>query len=123
MGKLLSLAKEVPRAVRYKGVDASGTLISHVVGDDLDLHLSVAESLRWKKGRRQDEPGGALRCGLRRLLSICDERGAPSLGIRMPSKLEDSVIDTTVHLVGYMKDLELGHQGTPEGQGQRPGAG
>ena len=33
---------------------------------------------------------------------------APKLGIRMPSKPEDSIVETTVHLVGSMQDLDMG---------------
>jgi organic hydroperoxide reductase OsmC/OhrA len=33
---------------------------------------------------------------------------APSLGVRMPTNPEDSVIDTTVHLVDDMKKLDMG---------------
>jgi Ohr subfamily peroxiredoxin len=33
---------------------------------------------------------------------------APSLGVRMPSKPEDSVVESTVELVGSMKDLDMG---------------
>jgi Ohr subfamily peroxiredoxin len=33
---------------------------------------------------------------------------APGLGVRMPSKPEDSVVESTVHLVGSMKELDMG---------------
>lgn len=33
---------------------------------------------------------------------------APSLGVKMPSKPEDSIVETTVHLVGSMQDLDMG---------------
>lgn len=33
---------------------------------------------------------------------------AASMGIKMPSKKEDSVVDATVHLVGDMKKLDMG---------------
>lgn len=33
---------------------------------------------------------------------------AASLGIKMPSAKEDSVVDATVHLVGDMKKLDMG---------------
>lgn len=33
---------------------------------------------------------------------------APSVGVKMPSKPEDSVVEATVHLVGSMKDLDMG---------------
>lgn len=33
---------------------------------------------------------------------------APTLGVKMPSKPEDSVVESTVHLVGSMKDLDMG---------------
>ena len=33
---------------------------------------------------------------------------APSIGLKMPQKPEDSVVETTVHLVGDMKQLDLG---------------
>jgi organic hydroperoxide reductase OsmC/OhrA len=33
---------------------------------------------------------------------------AASMGIKMPGKPEDSVVETTVHLVGDMKKLDLG---------------
>lgn len=33
---------------------------------------------------------------------------APTLGVKMPSKTEGSVVESTVHLVGSMKDLDMG---------------
>lgn len=33
---------------------------------------------------------------------------APTLGVKMPSKTEDSIVESTVHLVGSMKDLDMG---------------
>lgn len=33
---------------------------------------------------------------------------APTLGVKMPSKTEDSVVESTVELVGSMKDLDMG---------------
>ncbi len=33
---------------------------------------------------------------------------APALGVKMPSKPEDAVVHTTVHLVGYPKDRNWG---------------
>ncbi|KAF3761564.1 OsmC-like protein, partial [Cryphonectria parasitica EP155] len=33
---------------------------------------------------------------------------AASMGIKMPGKKEDSVVDATVHLVGDMKTLDMG---------------
>jgi len=33
---------------------------------------------------------------------------APSVGVQMPSKPEDSVVEATVHLVGSMKELDMG---------------
>jgi organic hydroperoxide reductase OsmC/OhrA len=33
---------------------------------------------------------------------------APSLGVKMPTKTEDSIVESTVELVGSMKDLDMG---------------
>jgi Ohr subfamily peroxiredoxin len=33
---------------------------------------------------------------------------APTVGVKMPTAKEDSVIETTVHLVGSLKELDLG---------------
>jgi organic hydroperoxide reductase OsmC/OhrA len=33
---------------------------------------------------------------------------AHKVGVKMPSKPEDSIVETTVHLVGSMKDLDMG---------------
>lgn len=33
---------------------------------------------------------------------------APSVGVKMPSKVEDSIVESTVELVGSMKDLDMG---------------
>lgn len=33
---------------------------------------------------------------------------APSLNIKMPATPEDSIVETKVHLVGSMKDLDMG---------------
>lgn len=33
---------------------------------------------------------------------------APTLGVKMPSARDDSIVESTVHLVGSMKDLDMG---------------
>lgn len=33
---------------------------------------------------------------------------APSLGLKMPTTVEDSIVESTVHLVGSMKELDMG---------------
>jgi len=33
---------------------------------------------------------------------------APTLGLKMPSKPEDSILETTVHLIGDLKKADLG---------------
>lgn len=33
---------------------------------------------------------------------------APSLNIKMPTTPEDSIVETKVHLVGSMRDLDMG---------------
>ena len=33
---------------------------------------------------------------------------APSVGVKMPTKTEDSIVESTVELVGSMKDLDMG---------------
>lgn len=33
---------------------------------------------------------------------------APSLGLKMPTTIEDSIVESTVHLVGSMKELDMG---------------
>ncbi|KAL1594420.1 hypothetical protein SLS60_010180 [Paraconiothyrium brasiliense] len=76
---------------------------SHVEGENLQVDLTMAKALGGKGDAEELFAAGYGACFQSAMNAV-----APSLGVKMPTKTEDSIVETTVHLVGSMKDLDMG---------------
>lgn len=88
---------------------ATGARNGHVEGGEgLVVDLGMPKSLGGKGGPGKTNPEELFAAGYGACFQSAMNLVAPSIGVRMPSKQEDSVIDTTVHLVGDLKKGDLG---------------
>lgn len=85
-----------------------GARTGHVEGDDLVVDLTMAKALGGTGDKGKTNPEELFAAGYGACFQAAMNASAASLGIRMPTKKEDSVVDTTVHLVGDMGKLDLG---------------
>ncbi|KAI0858744.1 OsmC-like protein [Xylaria cubensis] len=89
----------------------TGFLISlyrHVEGDDLRVDLTMAKALGGKGDKGKTNPEELFAAGYGACFQSAMNASAASMGIKMPSDPEDSVVATTVHLIGDMKKLDMG---------------
>lgn len=85
-----------------------GARTGHVDGDDLKLDLTMAKALGGPGDRGKTNPEELFAAGYGACFQSAMNASAASLGIKMPTTKEDSVVETTVHLVGDMKKLDMG---------------
>lgn len=88
-----------------------GARTGHVKGGSdsaLALDLTMAKALGGPGDRGKTNPEELFAAGYGACFQSAMNASAVSLGIKMPSKKEDSVVETTVHLVGDMKKLDMG---------------
>lgn len=85
-----------------------GARTGHIEGDDLHVDLTMAKSLGGTGDKGKTNPEELFAAGYGACFQSAMNASAASMGIRMPSKKEDSVVDATVHLVGDMKKLDMG---------------
>lgn len=85
-----------------------GARTGHVEGDDLNVGLTMSKALGGKGDKGKTNPEELFAAGYGACFQSAMNGSAASLGIRMPTKPEDSVVRTTVHLVGDLKGLDLG---------------
>jgi Ohr subfamily peroxiredoxin len=81
---------------------------SHVDGESLKVDLTMAKALGGKGDAGKTNPEELFAAGYGACFQSAMNAVAPSLGVKMPSKPEDSIVEATVHLVGSMKDLDMG---------------
>ncbi|KAI3321085.1 OsmC/Ohr family [Xylariaceae sp. AK1471] len=81
---------------------------SHVEGDDLRVDLTMAKALGGTGDKGKTNPEEFFAAGYGACFQSSMNAVAPSLGTKMPKNPEDSIVDTTVHLVGDMKKLDMG---------------
>lgn len=84
-----------------------GARTGHVDGDDLQLDLTMAKALGGRGDRGKTNPEELFAAGYGACFQSAMNASAASLGLKMPSAKEDSVVETTVHLVGDMKKLDM----------------
>lgn len=112
-------ARQVPQQLRLLNSSTAPVLYSaharvvgartgHVEGDDLKLDLTMAKSLGGTGDKGKTNPEELFAAGFGACFQSAMNASAASLGIKMPSKKEDSIVDSTVHLVGDMKKLDMG---------------
>ncbi|GJC80736.1 uncharacterized protein ColLi_03574 [Colletotrichum liriopes] len=85
-----------------------GARTGHVQGDDLVVDLTMAKALGGPGDKGKTNPEELFAAGYGACFQSAMNASASSMKIRMPKKPEDSVVETTVHLVGDMKGLDMG---------------
>ena len=85
-----------------------GARTGHVEGDDLEVDLTMAKALGGPGDRGKTNPEELFAAGFGACFQSAMNASAMSMKIQMPEKKEDSVVSTTVHLVGDMKQLDMG---------------
>ncbi|EOA88225.1 hypothetical protein ACJQWK_01809 [Exserohilum turcicum] len=85
-----------------------GARTGHVDGENLKIDLTMAKALGGKGDEGKTNPEELFAAGYGACFQSAMNACAPSLGIKMPSTPEDSIVESTVELVGSMKDLDLG---------------
>ncbi|EAT80153.1 hypothetical protein HBI56_057080 [Parastagonospora nodorum] len=85
-----------------------GARTGHVDGESLKVDLTMAKALGGPGDKDKTNPEELFAAGYGACFQSAMNAVAPTLGVKMPSKPEDSVVESTVHLVGSMKDLDMG---------------
>jgi Ohr subfamily peroxiredoxin len=81
---------------------------SHVAGENLKVDLTMSKALGGRGDAGKTNPEELFAAGYGACFQSAMNAVAPSLGVKMPSKTEDSIVESTVELVGSMKDLDMG---------------
>ncbi|KAI0203667.1 OsmC/Ohr family [Astrocystis sublimbata] len=85
-----------------------GARTGHVEGDDLKIGLTMAKALGGAGDKGKTNPEELFAAGYGACFQSAMNAAAASMGIKMPSNPEDSIVNSTVHLVGDMKNLDMG---------------
>lgn len=85
-----------------------GARTGHVEGDDLNVDLTMAKALGGPGDKGKTNPEELFAAGYGACFQSAMNASAAGMGITMPGKKEDSIVETTVHLVGDMKGLDMG---------------
>lgn len=85
-----------------------GARTGHVEGDDLNVELTMAKALGGTGDKGKTNPEELFAAGYGACFQSAMNASAASMKIRMPGNPEDSIVKTTVHLVGDMKALDMG---------------
>lgn len=84
----------------------TGARNGHIKSENLDIHLSMPKSLGG--AGNSPNPEELFAAGYGACYQSAMNIVAASMGIKMPKKQEDSTVETTVHLVGDLKQADLG---------------
>ncbi|KAH7020755.1 OsmC-like protein [Microdochium trichocladiopsis] len=87
---------------------AVGARVGHIEGDDLVVDLTMAKAVGGTGDKGKTNPEELFAAGYGACFQSAMNAVAVSMGTKMPEAREDSVVDTTVHLVGDMKALDMG---------------
>lgn len=85
-----------------------GARTGHVEGDDLVVDLTMAKALGGAGDKGKTNPEELFAAGYGACFQSAMNASAVGLGIKMPEAKEDSIVESTVHLVGDMKKLDMG---------------
>lgn len=80
----------------------------HIDGENLKVDLTMAKALGGPGDAGKTNPEELFAAGYGACFQSAMNAVAPSLGLKMPTTTEDSIVESTVHLVGSMKDLDMG---------------
>ncbi|KAF3042686.1 hypothetical protein E8E12_007435 [Didymella heteroderae] len=85
-----------------------GARVGHVDGENLKVDLTMAKALGGKGDAGKTNPEELFAAGYGACFQSAMNAVAPSVNVKMPTTPEDSIVETKVHLVGSMKDLDMG---------------
>lgn len=85
-----------------------GARTGHVDGENLHVDLTMAKALGGTGDEGKTNPEELFAAGYGACFQAAMNASAAGLGIKMPSKKEDSIVDARVDLVGDMKKLDMG---------------
>ncbi|KFA53345.1 hypothetical protein S40293_06663 [Stachybotrys chartarum IBT 40293] len=85
-----------------------GARKGHVEGENLKVDLTMAKALGGEGDQGKTNPEELFAAGYGACFQSAMNASAAKMGITMPTTIEDSVVETTVHLVGDMKALDMG---------------
>ncbi|KAH7313733.1 OsmC/Ohr family [Stachybotrys elegans] len=85
-----------------------GARKGHVEGENLVVDLTMAKALGGPGDRGKTNPEELFAAGYGACFQSAMNACAAKMGITMPTKVEDSIVETTVYLVGDMKALDMG---------------
>lgn len=85
-----------------------GARTGHVEGDDLVVDLTMAKALGGAGDKGKTNPEELFAAGYGACFQSAMNASAINMKIQMPENREDSIVETTVHLVGDMKQLDMG---------------
>ncbi|OAL44706.1 OsmC-like protein [Pyrenochaeta sp. DS3sAY3a] len=85
-----------------------GARTGHVQAESLNVSLTMAKALGGAGDTGKTNPEELFAAGYGACFQSAMNAVAPTLGVKMPSKTEDSVVESTVELVGSMKELDMG---------------
>lgn len=85
-----------------------GARTGHVQGENLNVELTMAKALGGPGDRGKTNPEELFAAGYGACFQSAMNAAAAGMGVKMPSRREDSVVESTVHLVGDMKALDMG---------------
>lgn len=85
-----------------------GARTGRVQAENLNVELTMAKALGGPGDRGKTNPEELFAAGYGACFQSAMNASAAKIGVKMPSRTEDSVVETTVHLVGDMKGLDMG---------------
>lgn len=85
-----------------------GARTGRVEGENLNVELTMAKALGGPGDRGKTNPEELFAAGYGACFQSAMNAAAANLGVKMPARAEDSVVEATVHLVGDMKGLDMG---------------
>ncbi|KAF1850134.1 OsmC-like protein [Cucurbitaria berberidis CBS 394.84] len=85
-----------------------GARTGHVDGENLKVDLTMTKALGGPGDKGKTNPEELFAAGYGACFQSAMNAVAPSLGVKMPTKTEDSIVESTVELVGSMKELDMG---------------
>ncbi|SPJ75681.1 probable organic hydroperoxide resistance protein [Fusarium torulosum] len=105
-------------ARRFVNTEAAPTLYSahakvvgarkgRVEGENLNVELTMAKALGGPGDKGKTNPEELFAAGYGACFQASMNACAAQMGITMPTNIEDSVVETTVHLVGDMRKLDM----------------
>lgn len=84
-----------------------GARKGHVEGENLKVDLTMAKALGGPGDKGKTNPEELFAAGYGACFQSAMNACAAQMGVTMPTNVEDSVVESTVHLVGDMKKLDM----------------